>query len=69
METMGESTLTAVVAFTTLQLEMGQKMYKVNDQRHEKLERLLKTNVIEETVKELIHFGSPRTPKKRRYLC
>lgn len=55
METLGESTLTAVVAFTALRLEMGWKMYKVNDQRHEKLERLWKTNVIEETVKELIH--------------
>ena len=55
METLGESTLTAVVAFTALRLEMGWKMYKVNDQRHEKLERLWKTNVIEETVKELMH--------------
>jgi putative transposase len=54
METLGESTLTAVVAFTALRLEMGWRMYKVNDQRHEKLDRLWKTNVIEETVKELI---------------
>ncbi len=54
METLGESTLTSVVAFTALKLEMGWKMYKVNDQRHEKLDRLWKTNVIEETVKELI---------------
>jgi putative transposase len=54
METLGESTLTAVVAFTALRLEMGWRMYKVNDQRHEKLDRLWKTNVTEETVKELI---------------
>ena len=54
METLGESTLTAVVAFTALRLEMGWRMYKVNDQRHEKLDRLWKTNVIEETVRELI---------------
>ena len=54
METLGESTLTAVVAFTALRLEMGWRMYKVNDQRHEKLDRLWKTNVIEESVKELI---------------
>lgn len=54
METLGESTLTSVVAFTALKLEMGWKMYKVNDQRHEKLDRLWKTNTIEETVRELI---------------
>ncbi len=54
METLGESTLTAVVAFTALKLEMGWKMYKVNDQRHEKLERLWKTNVIEESINQLI---------------
>lgn len=54
METLGESTLTSVVAFTALKLEMGWRMYKVNDQRHEKLDRLWKTNVIEASVKELI---------------
>jgi len=54
METLGESTLTAVVAFTALKLEMGWKMYKVNDQRHEKLDRLWKTNVIEEAINQLI---------------
>jgi len=54
METLGESTLTAVVAFTALRLEMGWKMYKVNDQRHEKLDRLWKTNVIEESINQLI---------------
>lgn len=54
METLGESTLTAVVAFTALKLEMGWKMYKVNDQRHEKLDRLWKPNVIEEAINQLI---------------
>jgi transposase-like protein len=54
METLGESTLTAVVAFTALKLEMGWKMYKVNDQRHEKLDRLWKTNVIEGAINKLI---------------
>ena len=54
METLGESTLTSVVAFTALKLEMGWKMYKVNDQRHEKLDRLWKTNVIEESINQLI---------------
>lgn len=54
METLGESTLTAVVAFTALKLEMGWKMYKVNDQRHEKLDRLWKQNVIEEAINQLI---------------
>ncbi len=34
METLGESSLTAVVAFTALKLEMGWRMYKVNNQRH-----------------------------------
>ena len=55
METLGESTLTAIVAFTALKLEMGWRMYKVNDQRHEKLDRLWKNNVIEETINELVH--------------
>jgi putative transposase len=54
METLGESTLTAVVAFTALKLEMGWKMYKVNDQRHEKLDRLWKTNAIEGAINQLI---------------
>lgn len=54
METLGESTLTAVVAFTALKLEMGWKMYKVNDERHENLDRLWKPNVIEESIKHLI---------------
>jgi putative transposase len=54
METLGESTLTSVVAFTALKLEMGWRMYKVNDQRHEKLDRLWKTNVIEEAINQLI---------------
>ena len=53
METIGESTLRAVVAFTALKLEMGWKMYRVNDQRHEKLDRLWKTNAVEETVAQL----------------
>lgn len=54
METLGEATLTSVVAFTALKLEMGWRMYKVNDQRHEKLDRLWKTNVIEEAINQLI---------------
>jgi putative transposase len=55
METLGESTLTAVVAFTALKLEMGWRMYKVNDPRHEKLDRLWKTNVIEGAINQLTH--------------
>jgi putative transposase len=54
METLGESTLTAIVAFTALKLEMGWKMFRVNDPRHEKLDHLWKRNTIEETIKELI---------------
>lgn len=54
METLGEATLTSIVAFTAMKLEMGWRMYKVNDQRHEKLDRLWKTNVIEESINQLI---------------
>lgn len=54
METLGESTLMSVVAFTALKLEMGWKMYKVNDQRHENLDRLWKANSVEGAMDQLI---------------
>lgn len=53
METLGERTLTCLLAFTALRLEMGWKMYKVNDERHKDLNHLYRLNKIEETVSQL----------------
>lgn len=55
METIGESTLNAVVTFTALKLEMGWQMYKVTDNRYKKFDRVEKANIVEETVRQLIH--------------
>ena len=56
METLGEATLTSLVAFTALRMEMGWKMYTVNDKRHEKFKvPLRKINAIESSLSELLH--------------
>lgn len=54
MEGLGERGLDSLLAFTALRLEMGWKMYRVNDKRHEDLSRLYNRNPMEETVKELL---------------
>lgn len=56
MEGVGERTLECLVAFTALRLEMGWRLYTIDDQRHENLERLYKveTNQIEDAIVELI---------------
>ena len=56
METLGEATLTSLVAFTALRMEMGWKMYTVNDKRHENFKvPLRKNNAIESSLNELLH--------------
>lgn len=55
METLGESTLTALVAFTALRLEMGWKICSVSDQRIDNLNSSKRiNNVIENSLSELI---------------
>ena len=54
MDSVGEATLTSIVAFVALKMEMGWQMYKVNDKRHASLDHLWKTNVMEETINQLI---------------
>lgn len=55
METLGESTLTSLVAFTALRLEMGWKVCSVHDEKHGKyVGQKGKINVIESSLSELI---------------
>ena len=54
MEGLGERSLECLLAFTALKLEMGWKLYRVNDKRHEDLSRLYGRNPIEDTVSELL---------------
>lgn len=53
METVGEQTLTVVVAFIAMKLEYGWQMYRVDDVRHENMERLRKR--LERVTDELLH--------------
>lgn len=56
METIGESTLTILVAFTALRLEMGWKSCTVHDEKHGKyVVQKRKNNVIENGLSELLH--------------
>jgi putative transposase len=54
MEGFGERSLTCLMAFTALRLEMGWRMYTVNDKRHENINHLYKGNAVEETVAQLL---------------
>ncbi len=53
METVGEQTLNVVLAFIALKLEFGWRMYTVDDQRHENLDRL--QNRLEMAAETLLH--------------
>lgn len=56
METLGESTLTSLLAFTALRMEMGWKMSSVREQNHGKYNVQNKNNnVIESSLNELMH--------------
>ncbi len=55
METLGESTLTSLVAFTALRLEMGWKVCTVHDEKHGKyVVQKGKNNVIENSLSVLL---------------
>jgi putative transposase len=53
MDSVGETTLMAIQAFIALRIEMGWRQYRVDDKRHEGLDRL--TNRIELATQELLH--------------
>lgn len=53
MDSVGETTLMAIQAFIALRIELGWRQYRVDDKRHDELDRL--TNRIELAAEELLH--------------